>query len=283
MMNIKSSYKKILDEMRVLPNIDPQFEAKRRVTFIKSKLLSTGLSHLVLGISGGIDSATCGRLAQIAINELSQEFPERGFSFVALRLPYGEQIDEIDAQKSIKFIRPSKNVLLDIKPSVDITHERINSSISSSNLGLVRDEVRDDFTKGNTKARIRMTFQYEVASALGGLVLGTDHSAENITGFYTKWGDGACDLAPLFGLNKRQVRKIARFLNAPKSIIEKTPTADLECLSPQKEDESALGVTYNEIDDFLEGKPLSQDSLKTILNLYNKTIHKRSTIPTIYD
>jgi NAD+ synthase len=283
MMNIKSSYKKILDEMRVLPNIDPQFEVKRRVTFIKSKLLSTGLSHLVLGISGGIDSATCGRLAQIAINELSQEFPERRFSFVALRLPYGEQIDEIDAQKSIKFIRPSKNVLLDIKPSVDITHERINSSISSSNLGLVRDEVRDDFTKGNTKARIRMTFQYEVASALGGLVLGTDHSAENITGFYTKWGDGACDLAPLFGLNKRQVRKIARFLNAPKSIIEKTPTADLECLSPQKEDESALGVTYNEIDDFLEGKPLSQDSLKTILNLYNKTIHKRSTIPTIYD
>jgi NAD+ synthase len=283
MMNIKSSYKKILDEMRVLPNIDPQFEVKRRVTFIKSKLLSTGLSHLVLGISGGIDSATCGRLAQIAINELSQEFPERRFSFVALRLPYGEQIDEIDAQKSIKFIRPSKNVLLDIKPSVDITHERINSSISSSNLGLVRDEVRDDFTKGNTKARIRMTFQYEVASALGGLVLGTDHSAENITGFYTKWGDGACDLAPLFGLNKRQVRKIARFLNAPKSIIEKTPTADLECLSPQKEDESALGVTYNEIDDFLEGKPLAQDSLKTILNLYNKTIHKRSTIPTIYD
>jgi NAD+ synthase len=167
MMKIKSSYKKILDEMRVLPNIDPQFEVKRRVTFIKSKLLSTGLSHLVLGISGGIDSATCGRLAQIAINELSQEFPERSFSFVALRLPYGEQIDEIDAQKSIKFICPSKNVLIDIKPSVDITHERINSSISSSNLGLVRDEVRDDFTKGNTKARIRMTFQYEVASALG--------------------------------------------------------------------------------------------------------------------
>ena len=269
--------------MRVLPNIDPQFEVNRRVSFIKSKLLSTGLSHLVLGISGGIDSATCGRLAQIAVNELSQEFPQRSFSFIALRLPYGRQVDEIDAQKSIKFICPSKNIHIDIKPSVDITHERTNSSIISSNLGLVRDEVRDDFTKGNTKARIRMTFQYEVASALGGLVLGTDHSAENITGFYTKWGDGACDLAPLFGLNKRQVRKIARFLNAPKSIIEKTPTADLECLSPQKEDERTLGVTYNEIDDFLEGKSLAQDSLKTILSLYNKTIHKRSTIPTIYD
>ena len=65
--------------MKVLPIIDPQFEVNRRVKFIKSMLLSTGLSHLVLGISGGVDSATCGRLAQIAINELGQEFPERGF------------------------------------------------------------------------------------------------------------------------------------------------------------------------------------------------------------
>jgi|TARA_B110000444_G_scaffold260718_1_gene308919 NAD+ synthase len=282
-MNVESSFKKILDEMKVLPIIDPQFEVNRRVKFIKSMLLSTGLSHLVLGISGGVDSATCGRLAQIAINELGQEFPERGFSFIALRLPYGRQIDEIDAQKSIKFICPSKNILIDIKPSVDATHERINSSISKNNLGLDRNEIREDFTKGNTKARIRMTIQYEVASALGGLVLGTDHSAENITGFYTKWGDGACDLAPLFGLNKRQVRKIAGVLNAPKSIIEKTPTADLECLAPQKEDEYTLGVSYNEIDDFLEGKPVAQRSLETIINLYNKTIHKRSAIPTIYD
>ena len=98
--------------MRVLPNIDPQFEVNRRVTFIKSKLLNTGLSHLVLGISGGIDSATCGRLAQIAINELNQEFHERSFSFIALRLPYGKQVDEIDAQKSIKFICPSKIYIL---------------------------------------------------------------------------------------------------------------------------------------------------------------------------
>ena len=67
-------------------------------------------------------------------------------------------------------------------------------------------EAQIDFARGNVKARMRMIAQYEIAGLTGGLVLGTDHSAENITGFYTKHGDGACDLAPLFGLNKRQVR-----------------------------------------------------------------------------
>lgn len=91
-----------------------------------------------------------------------------------------------------------------------------------------------DFVKGNVKARARMTAQYEVAGYVGGLVLGTDHSAENITGFYTKFGDGACDLAPLFGLNKRQVRQVAAELGAPDILVKKVPTADLEELAPQK-------------------------------------------------
>ncbi|POC21628.1 NAD(+) synthase, partial [Vibrio vulnificus] len=97
--------------------------------------------------------------------------------------------------------------------------------------------------KGNVKARTRMIAQYEVAGLVGGLVLGTDHSAENITGFYTKFGDGACDLAPLFGLNKRQVRQIAAHLGAPESLVIKVPTADLEELAPQKADEDALLVS----------------------------------------
>ncbi len=97
-----------------------------------------------------------------------------------------------------------------------------------------------------------MAAQYEVAGLLGGLVVGTDHSAENVTGFYTKWGDGACDLAPLFGLNKRQVRQLAAFLGASETLVRKAPTADLECDNPGLEDEVALGLSYDQIDDFLE-------------------------------
>ncbi|MAD57260.1 MAG: NAD(+) synthase [Porticoccus sp.] len=281
-MTNKSSYKKILDEMKVLPNINPQFEVNRRVKFIKSILINSKLANLVLGISGGVDSAICGRLAQLAINELNQEQTSLNYSFVALRLPYGEQLDEIDCKKSLEFIRPSKSIIINIKPSVDITNEKINNSIKDALVENKNDDAYD-FVKGNTKARIRMTIQYQVAGLLGGLVLGTDHSAENVTGFYTKWGDGACDLVPLFGLNKRQVREIAEFLNAPSSIFKKMPTADLECLSPQKADEDVLGVTYEKIDDFLEGKPIDQRSLEVIVGLYNKTIHKRAMIPTIYD
>ena len=128
-----------------------------------------------------------------------------------------------------------------------------------------------------------MAAQYEVAGLIGGLVLGTDHSAENITGFYTKWGDGACDLAPLFGLSKRQVRQLAATLGAPSILIEKAPTADLECLQPQKADETALGLSYDQIDDFLEGYEVTEEVSEKLIGIYKKTQHKRLAIPTIYD
>lgn len=128
-----------------------------------------------------------------------------------------------------------------------------------------------------------MIAQYEIAGLVGGLVLGTDHSAENITGFYTKFGDGACDLAPLFGLNKRQVRQVAAKLGAPELLVRKVPTADLEELAPQKADEDALNVSYDQIDDFLEGKPVDQAVSDRLVGIYKATQHKRQPIPTIYD
>ena len=123
----------------------------------------------------------------------------------------------------------------------------------------------------------------QIAGLVGGLVLGTDHSAENLTGFYTKFGDGACDLAPLFGLSKRQVRQVARSLDAPELLVNKTPTADLEELTPQKADEAALDLTYDQIDDFLEGKPVDERVSERLIAIYKATEHKRQPIPTIYD
>jgi NAD+ synthase len=104
-----------------------------------------------------------------------------------------------------------------------------------------------------------------------------------VTGFFTKWGDGACDLAPLFGLSKRQVRLLAKTMGAPDNLVMKTPTADLECLDPQKEDEQVLGVTYDQLDDFLEGKNVTADVEEKVIAIYKRTQHKRLPIPTIYD
>ncbi len=271
----------IRDEMRVLPSIDPHFEITRRVDFIKRKLTESGCKTLVLGISGGVDSTTCGRLAQIAVDQLN-EISGGAYQFIAVRLPYGEQQDEDEAQLALQFIQPSHSVSVNIKAGVDGLHAASHIALEGSGL-LPQDKAKVDFVKGNVKARARMIAQYEIAGYVGGLVLGTDHSAENITGFYTKFGDGACDMAPLFGLSKRQVREVAATLGAPESLVRKVPTADLEELAPQKADEDALDLTYEQIDDFLEGKPVSTEVSERLVKIYKMTQHKRQPIPTIYD
>lgn len=271
----------IIDEMRVLPEIDPQFEIQRRVAFIQNQLTLSGCKTLVLGISGGVDSSTCGRLAQLAVEGLNQHEGVDAYRFIAVRLPYGVQQDEDDAQISLGFIKPSQTLTVNIKEGTDGINSSVCETLSEN--GLLPDAAVIDFAKGNLKARARMASQYEIAGMLGGLVLGTDHSAENITGFYTKFGDGACDLAPLFGLSKRQVRLLAATMGAPDSLVNKTPTADLECLSPQKQDEDVLGMAYDDIDNFLEGKEVSADAAERLIGIYIKTQHKRLPIATAYD
>ena len=274
----------IIKAMQVLPEIDPNAEIERRVAFIKQQLLNAGAKSLVLGISGGVDSTTGGRLAQLAVDALNAQDSNKAYQFVAVRLPYGVQADEADAQLALDFIKPSQSIAINIKPGADGIHTQVMSAMNESACGLVSgDQTHIDFTKGNVKARLRMVAQYDVAALIGGLVIGTDHSAENITGFFTKWGDGACDLAPLFGLNKRQVRAIAKALGAPESLINKTPTADLECMTPQKSDEQALGLSYDNIDDFLEGRVVSDEVSQKIESIFQRTQHKRLPIATIYD
>ncbi len=267
----------IIAEMRVLPSIDVEFEIKRRVDFIANQLTASGLKHLVLGISGGIDSSTCGRLAQLAVEQLGE-----GHRFVAVRLPYEVQADEADAQMAIAFIQPSLNLCVNMQPGTEAIHQSALDAMKTEGL-LTQSDTAIDFVKGNVKARMRMIAQYEIAGLLGGLVIGTDHSAENVTGFYTKYGDGACDIAPLFGLNKRQIRQLATHLGAPEKLITKAPTADLETLDPGKTDESALGLNYDQIDDFLEGKTINPTAAERLIKIFEHTQHKRQPIATIYD
>jgi NAD+ synthase len=115
-----------------------------------------------------------------------------------------------------------------------------------------------------------------VAGATRGLVIGTDQAAEALMGFFTKHGDGAADLTPLTGLTKRRVRAVAAAMGAPDPLVFKVPTADLENLAPLKPDEDAFGVSYETIDDFLEGKTISESDAEIILRQYQATAHKRA-------
>ncbi|MFD6028896.1 ammonia-dependent NAD(+) synthetase [Streptomyces griseoluteus] len=260
--------KEIALDLQVSESFDPEQEIERRTAFLAERLTSTGLRSLVLGISGGVDSTTAGRLCQLAVERARAAGHEA--TFYAMRLPYGVQADEADARRALDFIRPDRTLTVDIRPASDAALEAVVAG------GVVfRDEYHQDFVQGNIKARQRMIAQYAVAGAQDGLVVGTDHAAEAVSGFFTKYGDGAADVVPLTGLTKRRVRALADALGAPTELVWKTPTADLETLDPGKSDESALGVTYDDIDDLLEGKPVSDPAYTTIVDRYHRTEHKR--------
>ncbi|KIL51756.1 NAD synthetase [Jeotgalibacillus alimentarius] len=264
----------IVEEMGVAPEINPQDEIRRSIDFLKEYAKRhTFLTSFVLGISGGQDSTLAGTLAQFAVNELNEEAGEKKYTFVALRLPYGEQADEQDAKDAIEFMKVDETVRINIKPAVDASVNALKEA------GV----TLSDFVKGNEKARERMKAQYAVAAMRNGVVIGTDHPAEAITGFYTKHGDGGADILPLFRLNKRQGKQLLKELGAPDHLYTKAPTADLEDDRPQVSDEEALGVSYDEIDDYLEGKKVSEQAQKTIENHYLKTQHKRHLPITVFD
>lgn len=264
----------IIDEMKVQPEINPSEEIDRTISFLKEYLKKHPfLEGYVLGISGGQDSMLVGKMAKMAVDQLNEETGSDKYGFYAVRLPYGEQFDEHDAQDALKFINPTKTYIINIKEAVDAS----DRALEQAGIELT------DFIKGNEKARERMKAQYSVAAMHNAVVLGTDHAAEAITGFYTKHGDGAADLTPLFRLNKRQGKQLLKELGSPEHLYNKIPTADLEEDKPAIPDEVALGITYDMIDDYLEGKKIPDEAREKLEGYYLKTQHKRKLPITVFD
>lgn len=258
----------IAKELGVAEGFDAALEVESRVTFLADYLVASGKAGYVLGISGGVDSTVAARMAQLAAERLRLA-GKRAF-FVAVRLPYGQQHDEADAARALDFIQADHVMQVDIQPAVDAQRDALEAA------GLLfSDKSAEDFVVGNIKARQRMVAQYAIAGAMDCLVIGTDHAAEALMGFFTKHGDGAADLLPLRGLTKRRVRALGVVLGAPARLITKLPTADLESLRPGLPDEQALGVSYDEIDDFLEGRSVPDGARQTVLKQYDATAHKR--------
>ena len=272
---MKELQKQIIEEMNVQKEINPVEEIRRSVDFLKSYMNKYPfLRSFVLGISGGQDSTLTGKLAQLAVNELNEEAGEERYQFIAVRLPYGVQADEADCQDALAFIQPTKSISINVKPAVDAMLSAVEEAA---------DDKVSDFNKGNVKARERMIAQYTVAGMYSGVVLGTDHSAEAVTGFYTKFGDGGADLVPIFRLNKQQGKQMLKELGCPEHLYMKKPTADLEEDRPQLPDEEALGVTYEQIDDYLEGKDVGEHASNVIEGHFLKTQHKRQLPITVFD
>lgn len=255
----------IIRELNVTPEIDPLVEFDHRVELLAAYLGHTGLRGFTLGISGGQDSLLAGLIAQEAVRRIRA----RGgvAEFHALLLPYGTQADRADAELAISTIAPDCVYDVDIKPAVDALTDSFETALA---------EPLSDFDKGNAKARTRMMAHYAVAGHRTLLVIGTDHAAEAAVGFFTKFGDGGADVLPLSGLTKRQGRQILQALGVPTIFTTKAPTADLLDSKPGQADEAELGLTYDQIDDYLEGKEVDPDTAARIEAQYDATWHKRA-------
>lgn len=264
--------RQIIQELNVKATVQPQEEIRMRIDFLKQYCKHTGAKGFVLGISGGQDSSLAGRLTQLAAEELRAEGCEA--VFIAVRLPYGVQKDEDDAQAALDFIRPDRRVTFNIEQPVNALADAYEQADS---------QPLADYHKGNVKARMRMIAQYALAGQHGCLVIGTDHAAEAVTGFFTKFGDGGADLLPLTGLTKEQGRELLRELGAEERIYLKTPTADLLDQKPQQADETELGMEYRTLDDYLTGKPVEPAAQANIERRYAATRHKRELPVTPFD
>jgi NAD+ synthase len=266
---LREAQQRIIEELGVKAGLNLEHELERRIVFLMQYVKRSRVQAMVLGISGGVDSLVAACLAQRTAERLRKEGDN--VRFIAMRLPYGQQADAADAEACMDVIQPDERLTVDIKPATDALLAQMLQAGQT-----FKSAAQQDFIVGNIKARQRMVAQYAAAAAASGLVLGSDHAAEALMGFFTKFGDGAADVMPLAGLTKRQVRGLGALMGAPDQLVYKVPTADLEDLSPLRPDEEAFGVSYEQIDDFLEGKAVSDDAAQIMLRYFAASAHKRA-------
>lgn len=207
--------------------IDLQEQIKLIVEFIKKQLSSSGFNKLIVGLSGGIDSAVTAALCVKAVGR------EKVFGIM---LPYRKSHpDSLNHAIEVAELLGIKYEVIDISPMADIYFKKYTSDV-----GILR--------KGNRMARERMCVLYDLSAKYKALVAGTGNRSELMIGYCTQYGDSACAFEPIGHLFKTEVYKIAEILGLPQSVITKMPTADLW---EGQTDEDEMGITYAELDEIL--------------------------------
>ena len=226
--------------------------------FLKDYLEDSHMEKYILGISGGVDSSLCAVLAKNAVGKERlhcviipiESLPEDQEDAIKLANEYDLHYTIVDASESFR--------------------EHVKEFQRN---GLTLDKS----TLGNLKARMRMSILYAIAQHEKGLVIGTDNADERYVGYYTKWGDGACDILPIAHLVKSEVVEASKILGMSSALAERVPSAGLY---EGQTDEKELGVSYKELDAFVLGKKVSSAARKRIQHLHKVSAHKRKKIPT---
>lgn len=227
--------------------------------WIKEQVSNAKAQGVVLGMSGGVDCSTVARLCQ-----------EAGIKTHLILMPYGDSMSNTksyeDAMELINKFKFEYHVF-DIKEAVDSIQIKTNDEEAE----IVK------LAKSNIRPRIRMTYLYEYAQINNLLVIGTGNLSERTVGYFTKWGDGACDINPLANITKREVYILAKYLEVPECIINKKPSAELW---KGQTDEEDLGIKYEQIDEYILDGTSGDKEIDLIIEQKNKQIqHKLKEIP----
>ena len=226
--------------------------------WIKNQVAKTGAKGIVVGLSGGIDSAVVAALAKRTLPD----------NVLGLILPCHSQKEDAEDAHLVASHLQLETTTIDLSPTYD------------SLIAIL--PPADKNTTANLKPRLRMTSLYYYASLRNYLVAGTGNKSEITVGYFTKYGDGGADLLPLGDLLKSQVRNIAKKLDLPEAIITKPPSAGL--LSGQT-DEGELKITYEQLDQAIleitsdRDKKTPPEILSRVEELIKKSEHKRISIP----
>ena len=232
--------------------------AEKLVSWIRDKVLAAGCGGVVVGISGGIDSSVLAVLCQRA-------FPDNTLGVI---MPCGSQPEDKEHAHLVasKFSVPTTEVALDevFETLIEVLPDyKVNSGMVNK-------------VQANLKARLRMLTLYYIANQLGYMVAGSGNRSELAVGYFTKYGDGGVDFLPLGNLVKGEVRKLARFLGVPDAIIDKPPSAGLW---EGQTDEAELGISYDELDNYLLTGEASVELRQKIESMMAASEHKRSLPP----
>lgn len=226
--------------------------------FIKDYLESNHMEKIVLGLSGGVDSSLVAALTKKAVGK------DRLICFMMPIESHPSDLEDAIA----------------LAKALDLNYYVLDGTETFRAAKRVFEEQGielDRSTLSNFKVRLRMCYLFAYAQKCRGLVIGTDNADEKYTGYFTKYGDGAADLLPIVHLTKSEVVEAAKILGVPTKLAERTPTAGL---FEGQTDEGEMGVTYAELDAFLLGKDISEESKAKIERLHRISEHKRAPIPT---
>lgn len=235
---------------------DYKVEFEKRVNFIKSVLAESGAKGIVYGNSGGKDSALVGILCKAACDNT-----------VGIILPCTSKRNYDEDAADAKVVAQKYNIET---RTVDLTPVKKAELKALDGVA-----VMNAAALANIAPRLRMLTLYAIAAAENRLVAGTGNRSEAYVGYFTKWGDGAHDFNPIADLSVTEIYEFLRYLDAPKCVIEKAPSA---ALFDGQTDETEMGVTYAELDSYLSGKAIEEEKKKIIERMHKASEHKRTGI-----